>query len=284
MAGKNAGPFVLSITGAVLILTGILILVFSSHYLSLQPVLYLATLILAVTILTGALLTSQENEKRIVAGSAIVLGLSTIVFCFSLLPVFLTYAGRYIPYIFVPRNLGTSGLIDFLGGFVPSVIGIVGVILCAAGSVLGLRRKHLPSTPSLSKVEMGETEESTTCPECGAVNSANYKFCFKCGARLKPMKLRKAEEAVTVEAVVCPVCGKQTTGGSKFCSQCGAPLFEGEQLPPPPPDIESRLEKLEERIARLEKTLEKAVQPEGAEERREEGEAGESIFEEYTPD
>ncbi len=283
MAGKNSGPFVLSTTGAVLILTGVFILAFSSHYLSLQPVLYLATLILAAIILAGALLTAQEGEKKIVAGSAIVLGLSTIVFCFSLLPVFLPYAGRYVPYIFMPRSLGTSGLIDFLGGFIPSTIGIVGVILCVAGAMLELRRKHLPSSPYLSKVQVSETEESIICPECGAVNSASYKFCFKCGARLKPVKPRKTEEALTVEAVVCPVCGRQTTGGSKFCSQCGTPLSGGEQLPPPPPDIESRLEKLEERIERLEKTLEKAGRLEGEGEIREEGEAGESIFGEYTP-
>ncbi|MEM2050598.1 MAG: zinc ribbon domain-containing protein [Thermoproteota archaeon] len=281
MAGKHAGPLVLSVSGAILILTGVLILAFSSHYLSLQPVLYFATLILAATILAGALLTSQENEKSIVTGSAIVLGLSTVVFCFSLLPVLLQYTGRFIP---MPRNLGSSGLVDFLGGFVPSTIGAVGVVLCIIGGILGLRRKPLLSSSSLSKVQVSEVEESTTCPECGAINNASYKFCFKCGARLKPEKPRKTEEAVTMETLICPVCGKTLLEGSKFCSQCGMPLSGGEQLPPPPPDIESRLEKLEERIERLEKTLEKVERPEVEEERREEGEAGESIFEEYTPD
>lgn len=281
MAGKHAGPLVLSVAGAILILIGVLILAFSSHYLSLQPVLYFATLILAATILAGALLTSQENEKRIVAGSTIVLGLSTVVFYFSLLPVLLQYAGRFIP---MPSNLGTSGLIDFLGGFVPSTIGTVGVVLCIIGGIFGLRRKPLLLPSSLAKVQVSEVEESTTCQECGAVNNASYKFCFKCGARLKPEKPRKTEEAMTMEPLICPVCGKTLLGGSKFCSQCGTPLSWGEQLPPPPPDIESRLEKLEEKIERLEKTIEKVERLEVKEERREEGEAGESIFEDYTPD
>ena len=281
MAGKHVGPLVLSVSGAILILTGVLILAFSSHYLSLQPVLYLATLVLAAIVLAGALLTGRGNGKRTTVGSAMVLGVSTIVFCFSLLPVFLVYAGRFIP---MPRNLGTSSLIDFLGGFIPSTIGIMGFILCVAGGILGLKGKPVFSPISSPEAQVGEAEESTTCPECGAVNSFSYKFCFKCGARLKPVEPRKTVEATMVETVVCPACGKTLSGGSRFCSQCGAPLSEEMQLPPPPPDIESRLEKLEERIERLEKTLWRAEQPEVGREHREEGEAGESIFEEYTPE
>jgi predicted amidophosphoribosyltransferase len=130
---------------------------------------------------------------------------------------------------------------------------------------------------------MVETEESMICPECGAVNSASYKFCFKCGARLTPLKPKRVDEPVTVKQEACPVCGKPLTGESRFCSHCGTPL-SGEQLPPPPPDIVSRIERLEERITRLEKTMGKPEQPERVEETREEGEAGESIFEDYTPD
>ncbi|MEM3490202.1 MAG: zinc ribbon domain-containing protein, partial [Nitrososphaerota archaeon] len=215
---------------------------------------------------------------RAEAGSAIVLAFSTIISLF-LLPKVLAYYGRFTD-IINARDLGVSGLIDFLGGFVPSAIGTAGVILCIIGGILGLWGKPSSPSPSLSKVQVSETEETMICPECGAINNARYKFCFKCGARLKPVKPRKTEEAVKVEQAACPVCGKTLSGDSRFCSQCGTPLSGGEQLPPPPPDIESRLEKLEERIAKLERSEGKTGQQIGEEKSKEESEAGESIFEE----
>lgn len=40
--------------------------------------------------------------------------------------------------------------------------------------------------PGLELEKMGEETVSTTktCPKCGAINNARYKFCFRCGTRL----------------------------------------------------------------------------------------------------
>ncbi|MBO3799477.1 MAG: PRC-barrel domain-containing protein [Candidatus Brockarchaeota archaeon] len=32
--------------------------------------------------------------------------------------------------------------------------------------------------------EEGATSNTKTCPKCGAINNARYKFCFRCGTRL----------------------------------------------------------------------------------------------------
>ena len=56
-------------------------------------------------------------------------------------------------------------------------------------------------------------EAEWACPDCGAVNSAN--FCIKCGAK-KP------------EEIVCPECGTKypTDAGAVFCGNCGAKLLQ----------------------------------------------------------
>jgi len=299
MAGKYATSFVLSVIGAVLILTGVFILAFVSHQLflyssqyynwgiNLVPMVrsgfafYLIAPILALTILFGALLTGSESEKKARTGSIIVLVFSIVVsWSFLVLSIF---AGRFIPDVIGARNLGVSGLIDFLGGFVPSAIGTAGVILCISGAVLGLKRRP-PSPSLLPKSEISRAGEYTTCPECGVQNSPSYKFCFRCGAKLQPVQPSSKPEVLSkaevLELVTCHVCGKQTPGGAKYCSHCGAPLSGVEQLPPPPPDIESRLERLEGKIRELEEALKKAGQPRGGEEPTVEGEEKINIFEE----
>lgn len=50
--------------------------------------------------------------------------------------------------------------------------------------------------------------EGTFCPECGAKNRKNAKFCTECGTKLK-------------QESVCPKCGTKLTKNAKFCSECG---------------------------------------------------------------
>jgi S1-C subfamily serine protease len=49
------------------------------------------------------------------------------------------------------------------------------------------------------------------CPNCGATNRPQAKFCAQCRAPLVP--------AMTMK--VCPQCGKQNRIGAGFCGQCG---------------------------------------------------------------
>lgn len=50
-----------------------------------------------------------------------------------------------------------------------------------------------------------------TCPECGAANNTNMKFCGSCGSKLSA-------------TIICPHCGKEVSDGMKFCGECGQPL------------------------------------------------------------
>ena len=53
--------------------------------------------------------------------------------------------------------------------------------------------------------------EGTFCPECGAQNRKNAKFCSECGTKLK------------VDAV-CPKCNAKLAKNAKFCSECGTKI------------------------------------------------------------
>jgi uncharacterized paraquat-inducible protein A len=45
-------------------------------------------------------------------------------------------------------------------------------------------------------------EEATrTCPKCGAINNARYKYCFRCGTRLSPLPQKGLPLGVTVTAI-----------------------------------------------------------------------------------
>ncbi|MGQ9478615.1 MAG: PRC-barrel domain-containing protein [Thermoproteota archaeon] len=44
-----------------------------------------------------------------------------------------------------------------------------------------------PDLEEAGKTVESKTDSNTkTCPKCGAINNARYKFCFRCGTRLPP--------------------------------------------------------------------------------------------------
>jgi class 3 adenylate cyclase/tetratricopeptide (TPR) repeat protein len=58
-----------------------------------------------------------------------------------------------------------------------------------------------------------------SCPQCGASNAPDARFCSHCGATLH---------------LPCPACGRQNAPGSRFCNQCGGALTAAPALIPAP--------------------------------------------------
>ena len=62
------------------------------------------------------------------------------------------------------------------------------------------------------KLEVKAVETGVTCPNCGAENPANSKFCNECGAKIT---------AITYK---CSKCGKEYDNAVKFCNECGGKI------------------------------------------------------------
>jgi ribosomal protein L40E len=62
------------------------------------------------------------------------------------------------------------------------------------------------------------------CPNCGAANPSDGRFCLECGTSLAPG---------------CPSCGAMNPSGAKFCGTCGTRLgpAEGAQALTPPASV-----------------------------------------------
>lgn len=54
-------------------------------------------------------------------------------------------------------------------------------------------------------------DEGVTCPQCGAKNAKDRKFCGECGQKL-------------ITGIACPSCGHVNPAGTKFCGECGTKL------------------------------------------------------------
>ena len=57
--------------------------------------------------------------------------------------------------------------------------------------------------------------EKKICPDCGAENRAEGKFCAQCGREL-PLQ--------NANTISCSHCGEDNPASAKFCSDCGHPL------------------------------------------------------------
>lgn len=54
-------------------------------------------------------------------------------------------------------------------------------------------------------------DDGITCPQCGAKNGKDRKFCGECGQKL-------------ITGIACPSCGRVNPAGTKFCGECGTKL------------------------------------------------------------
>lgn len=55
-----------------------------------------------------------------------------------------------------------------------------------------------------------EAESACTCPNCGAVNPENTRFCPECGFKLESEQKK-----------FCTGCGAELKPGMQFCTECG---------------------------------------------------------------
>ncbi len=60
-----------------------------------------------------------------------------------------------------------------------------------------------------------QAPQGHACPQCGAANEPDVKFCRSCGARMEPPK-----------DMACGACGAQNPEGTRFCGFCGARMGE----------------------------------------------------------
>ncbi len=78
-----------------------------------------------------------------------------------------------------------------------------------------------------AKLVMPEPKDVAVCPSCGAENIAEARFCRECGSRIeaKPAFEEQPEEEIEMpKERVCPACGSKVDGETRFCMQCGEKL------------------------------------------------------------
>ena len=85
------------------------------------------------------------------------------------------------------------------GGVAGAGVGI------GAGAALGQMM-----TEAFKEGKEGSRSPSVKCPECGAENRENQKFCGSCG------------KSLAADKVACVKCGAGIEKGKKFCAECGA--------------------------------------------------------------
>lgn len=82
-------------------------------------------------------------------------------------------------------------------------------------SAMATQEPTATATAPVSMVSPTEVSiEQIACSNCGAMLSANSKFCPECGNKIEIKK-----------PSFCTECGEPITEGSKFCSGCGTKLI-----------------------------------------------------------
>jgi len=65
------------------------------------------------------------------------------------------------------------------------------------------------------------------CPKCGALQSAQAKFCSDCGTSLRPQS-----SGATASQQHCQSCGAMSGRDEAYCPKCGKPIALGPSSPP----------------------------------------------------
>lgn len=79
------------------------------------------------------------------------------------------------------------------------------------------------------------------CPDCGAMQSEDARFCSSCGRRMpEPGPEPEDEPAAEDDAEYCAECGAMRQNGAKYCDVCGF-AFDDADVPAPAPRPESDL-------------------------------------------
>lgn len=77
-----------------------------------------------------------------------------------------------------------------------------------AGGLFSTMGQNVNISPAQSTKS---TDDGVTCPQCGAKNGKDRKFCGECGQKL-------------ITGIACPSCGHLNPAGTKFCGECGTKL------------------------------------------------------------
>lgn len=69
------------------------------------------------------------------------------------------------------------------------------------------------------------------CPKCHAETSEQSKFCRRCGADLRSVRVQSTQ--AQSEVTRCPGCGREVSPGKRFCSSCGSEVAAPKDLQEP---------------------------------------------------
>lgn len=101
------------------------------------------------------------------------------------------------------------------------------------------REREAVKNATVSQAKSSDSAGEGQCPHCGAIVSADYEICPKCGwkvvnyctfcgAPMSPEDLDCPECGMPADGVVCPTCNVRNF--RSFCKQCGQPLSRAARM------------------------------------------------------
>ena len=95
---------------------------------------------------------------------------------------------------------------------------VIGLVLYRNTEIILAFFTNVPTNLSIHRVSVKE-RNVRTCPQCGAANPPDAKFCLYCGA-----PLGEPEPEPASSSRQCPNCGAEYEPGARFCIVCGTEL------------------------------------------------------------